>query len=165
MRPCLKKEETLLREDCIISALVGLAGACGSNPKTEDTDRVVLESLAAPLLHPEWDGEALDRVAQRVRAEKYAVSPGCAHCAAPCGNTSDYDMCRLEGARAEIRSLKRRLLAALQRMAAQHEEPPAGMEFFYKALAYVGYDVEEAPLLALVEKAERMARETGRNHL
>ena len=156
MRPCLKKEETLLREDCIISALVGLAGACGSNPKTA-------ESLAAPLLHPEWDGEALDRVAQRVRAEKYAVSPGCAHCAAPCGNTSDYNMRRLEGARAEIRSLKRRLLAALQHMAAQ--EPPAGMEFFYKALAYVGYDVEEAPLLALVEKAEQMARETGRNHL
>ena len=74
-------------------------------------------------------------------------------------------MRRLEGARAEIRSLKRRLLAALQHMAAQHEEPPAGMEFFYKALAYVGYDVEEAPLLALVEKAEQMARETGRNHL
>lgn len=147
-----------MREDSIISALIGLAGACGSNPKTADTDRVVMEALAAPLRHPDWDSEALDRVVQGIHAEKYAVSPGCAHCAAPCGNTSDYDMRRLESARPEIRSLKRRLLAALQRIAAQQEGTPADMEFFYKALAYSGYDVEEAPLLALVEQAERMER-------
>lgn len=150
-----------MREDSIISALVGLAGACGSNPKTADTDQVVMEALAAPLLHPEWDRDALSQVVQGIHAEKNAVAPGCAHCAAPCGNTSDYDMRRLEGAPEEIRTLKRRLLAALQRVAAQHEEPPADMEFFYKALAYVGYDVEEAPLLALVEQAEDMERNTS----
>ena len=150
-----------MREDSIISALIGLAGACGSNPKTADTDRIVIEALAAPLLHPEWDSGALDALVQAVHAEKHAVSPGCALCASPCGNTSDYDMRRLEGAREEIRRLKRRILAALQRTAARVSAAglPEDMSFFYRALVYVGYDAEEEVLRALAEEAERMERD------
>ena len=72
-----------LPDEAVISALIGLAGACNNNPKTLRTDRVLLRALAGEL-----DAEA-------VRAEKFAVAPDCAVCANPCGNTSDYDMDRL----------------------------------------------------------------------
>ena len=78
-----------MREDGILSALIGLVGACGGNPKTANTDKVIVKALAFPLLHPEED---VSGTVEAVRAEKNAVAPHCAHCASPCGNTSDYDM-------------------------------------------------------------------------
>ena len=38
-----------MKEDKTISALIGLVGACNNNPKTENTDRVIIKALAFPL--------------------------------------------------------------------------------------------------------------------
>ena len=94
------------------------------------------------------------------------MSPGCAHCAMPCGNTSDYDMERLYGAEPRIREAKLLVLRELQALAAcvwQSGELEAYIrqdgEFFYKALATIGYDVKETDLLALLDEArERKSR-------
>ena len=83
--------------DRIISVLVGLAGACGNNPKTPDTDSLIMRALAFPVLCPEADEEGLAEVVDGLYAEKHAIAPGCAECAFPCGNTSDYDMGRIYG--------------------------------------------------------------------
>ena len=48
-----------MREDKVISALIGLAGACSSNPKTDATDNVVIKALAASVPSQESDDEHL----------------------------------------------------------------------------------------------------------
>ena len=81
-------------QDLLTGALIGLVKACGTNPKTEITDAIVAEGLA--MTSPDFPGEVtepeLASFIAKVRDEKYTVSPGCRLCAAPCGNTSDFDM-------------------------------------------------------------------------
>lgn len=42
-------------EDKVISALIGLAGACNNNPKKADTDSLIIKALAFPLICLEYD--------------------------------------------------------------------------------------------------------------
>lgn len=150
-----------MREDKIISALIGLVGACNNNPKTADTDSLVIKALAFPLIFPECDDRALQEIVNDIYLEKNSVAPGCAVCTTPCGNTSDYDMNRIYEADDKIRKTKLQILEKLQKLAVsiycnQKSEiiPYIDNEFFYKALSYISYDIEEAALLELLEEAE-----------
>lgn len=146
-----------MREDKIISALIGLIGACSSNPKTANTDALVIKALAFPLVFPEFDDRALEELIQEIYSEKFTIAPGCAQCAAPCGNTSDYDMNRIYQAEDNIRTLKLQILSQLQKIAFQaYSGAKAGIDsnFFYRALSYLSYDMEEKPLRELFAEAE-----------
>lgn len=143
-----------MQEDKIINALVGLVGACNNNPKTENTDHVVIKTLAFPSAYQETNDETLPALIEEIYAEKYTVAPGCATCQTPCGNTSDYDMNRIYEAGTDIRDLKLKMIAALRELAAdvyRHQKPDAlsadSMEIFYKILAYISYDMETDSLL------------------
>lgn len=147
----------------MISALIGLVGACNNNPKTADTDSVVIKALAFPVLCPEYDDKALQKVVDDIYSEKSSVAPGCAICTAPCGNTSDYDMRRIYEADDVIRKVKLQILEKLQHLAAHiccnHESGIASypdIGFFYKALFYVSYDMDAAGLLGLLDEAENI---------
>lgn len=154
-----------LREGRIISALIGLAGACNNNPKTADTDSLVIRALAFPLLCPEYDDRALQEMVDRIHREKNSVAPGCAVCAAPCGGTSDYDMCRLYEADDGICRLKLQILKKLKGLAAYCHNQESGTipdidpDFFYKALLYVGSDMDEADLQGLLNEAETIGHD------
>lgn len=150
-----------MKEDKIISALIGLVGACNNNPKTAATDSLVIRTLAFPLLCPEYDDLALRKIVEEIYAEKNSVAPGCVVCQAPCGNTSDYDMHRIYEADDGIRKVKLQILEKLRKLAAyvcrnQESErmPYTDSAFFYKALSYVSYDQDEAALLELLDEAE-----------
>ena len=144
-----------MERDKIISALIGLVGACGSNPKTANTDSLMRKALAFPLLCPEaGEGELLSLL-EEIYREKNTVSPGCAHCACPCGNTSDYDMSRLHKAPAEIRRLKLELLDRLGEAAAKLPQE-ADCEIFYRGLSYVSLDLEPERLLSLQEELKAL---------
>lgn len=152
-----------MREDAVIGALIGLAGACGNNPKTANTDRLVLQALAFPVLYPECEDRALQELVNSIHSEKYTIAPGCAVCMTPCGNTSDYDMYRLYEAEDAVRNAKLRVLARIQKLAANiyrrlgnQEKLPIDTGFFYKALSYVGYDVDEAALLEILDEADKI---------
>lgn len=151
-----------MREDRIISALIGLVGACNNNPKTDHTDSVVIKALAFPLLCPEYDDTALRKIVEDIHSEKNSVAPGCAFCAAPCGNTSDYDMRRIYEADDGIRKVKLQILEKIQRLAEyacrsrESGRIPPDSGFFYKALSYVSYDMDEADLLGLLDEAEKI---------
>lgn len=154
-----------MKEDQIISALIGLVGACNNNPKTTDTDDLVIKALAFPLICPEYDDMALQEMVNDIYSEKNSVAPGCAMCTAPCGNTSDYDMRRIYEADGEIRKAKLQILGKLHELAAyayrnrQSGMPPCtDNEFFYKALSYVSYDMDVTDLLGLLDDAENMER-------
>lgn len=54
-----------MQKDKIISALIGLVGACNNNPKTENTDRLVIKALASAS-----DPDAVNDTVSEIRKEK-----------------------------------------------------------------------------------------------
>lgn len=154
-----------MKEDRIISALIGLVGACNNNPKTTDTDNLVIKALAFPLICPEYDDGTLQKMIDNIYSEKNSVAPGCAMCTAPCGNTSDYDMRRIYEADDETRKVKLQILEKIQELAYyayrdRQSGIPSNIDnvFFYKSLSYVSYDMDVTDLLGLLEEAENMER-------
>ena len=154
---CGKKSVTADLQDELTGALVGHAHACMNNPKTEQTDRIIIEGLFTTITNVNFNDETLREMIARVREEKGRVVPGCAACMSPCGNTSDYDMKRMWEADEDIRSLKSLILFGIRGMAAYayhamvlgytNEEVN---DFFYRALFAVGEDFEMEDLLPLV---------------
>ena len=157
----------------IISALIGLVGACNNNPRTDNTDYILIKALAFPLTQSEADAETTQALIEEIYAEKYTVSPGCASCQTPCGNTSDYDMNRIYNAEADIRELKLKMISALEEMAADIYScqkldllSAESMELFYKVLAYISFDMEGDSLFTfwkdVQETIEKVRREIQR---
>lgn len=148
-----------MQGDAVISALIGLVGACNNNPKTAQTDRILLKALATG--GKETDEQAL---VEEIRAEKYAVAPDCAVCANPCGNTSDYDMERLYTAAEAIRGIKLQILSALRETAGMLlHAPETEIDLLYKALLYVGCDLEPDPLRAVLGEAQAYQQKVERD--
>ena len=152
-------------EDKIIGELVGLAGACNNNPKTKNTDTLVIKALAFPVLNTQANADTLQEMTEDIYAEKYTIAPGCATCQSPCGNTSDYDMSRIYNAEDSIRSLKLQLLSELQNLASDLYRndktnllPQESMELFYKVLIYISFDMEKEGLLAFLEETQESIR-------
>ena len=163
-------------QDLLTGALIGLVKACGTNPKTENTDAIVTEGLA--MTSPDFPGEVTE-------PELASVSPGCRLCAAPCGNTSDFDMKEIAGGEKE-KSMKRELLALIRAMAVKiwkhsgrgttgndgaGEEAsdiyggvgacalaadPEQLFFFYKALSIISYDFTCEELVPVLEEAKSL---------
>ena len=142
-----------MEESKIISALIGLVGACNNNPKTENTDHVIIKALALAQIQSEADDETQQSLIEEIHTEKYTIAPGCAVCQIPCGNTSDYDMSRIYQAKTDIRNLKLKMIGALNELAAdvfsrqkQDALSAEDMEIFYKVLMYISYDMEKTIL-------------------
>ncbi len=54
-----------MKKEKIISVLIGLVGACNNNPKTTDTDSLIVKALSFPLICPNADtAEILDMVSE-----------------------------------------------------------------------------------------------------
>lgn len=150
-----------MEDNKIISALIGLVGACNNNPKTKNTDRVVIKALAFSLTHPEADIETLQAIIDEIHTEKYTIAPNCAVCQTPCGNTSDYDMNRIYNAETVVRDLKLKMLSALKGLAADLFSyrksdvlSAEDVEIFYKVLAYISFDMEKNSLLAFWDEVQ-----------
>lgn len=129
-------------QDRIIGVLIGFAGACNNNIKTESTDKLLIEALAFPS-----SGLSEEDIIQKIRTEKDIVAPGCAVCASPCGNTSDYNMNRIYNAGQDICDIKHEMISFIcnaatyvyiNKSALTDDE----MNLFYTALSYIGYDLD-----------------------
>ena len=115
------------------------------------------------MLCPGYDDKALREIVDSIHSEKNSVAPGCAICTAPCGNTSDYDMCRIYEAEDVIRKAKLQILGEVQKLAAyvccnqeSGRSTYTDYRFFYKALSYVSYDMDEAGLLGLLDEVKKI---------
>ena len=154
---CGKSADTANLQDALTGALIGLARACTNNPKTENTDRLILEGLFTTVTNVSFNDQTLRAMIRRIREEKERIVPGCIPCAARCGNTDDYDMNRIWDADEDIRSLKSLILFGIRGMAAyayhamvlgyQDEEVNS---FFYKALFVLAEDWGMEDLLPAV---------------
>lgn len=139
----------------LLGALMGLARACENNPKTDHTDGVVVEVLAACGGQKEISEGTFAGLLDKIQEEKDAVSPGCASCACPCGNTAPYDMGWIGGTGAG--AVKRRLLEGVCLAACSMvngempgAEPETALGLFYRALLLISYELEEEDYLPLL---------------
>lgn len=154
-----------MNTDKIISALIGLVGACGSNQKTENTDGIVLSALAFAGLHPDCSEDDIAAAVSEIHADKYAISPNCATCIMPCGNTSDYDMSRIYNAPDDIRKIKLDIISDIRLIAEKavrsgRELPTEEIELIYRALAYVSYDIDKVYLLGILDDIRKVNQKT-----
>lgn len=127
----------------VLSALIGLAGAIGNNGKTETTDAVVRKGLLSDGVHDDIDA---------IHKEKYKISPNCENCQSPCGNTSDYPIEKYEEWSDAQRKVKEKVLAELKRLASEMPEDKELPDLVYKAISYVGYDLQETTYINLCEE-------------
>ena len=127
----------------VLSALIGLAGAIGNNGKTETTDAVVRKGLLSDGVHDDIDA---------IHKEKYKISPNCETCQSPCGNTSDYPIEKYEEWSDAQRKVKEKVFAELKRLASEMPEDKELPDLVYKAISYVGYDLQETTYINLCEE-------------
>ncbi|MBQ8237654.1 MAG: hydroxylamine reductase [Oscillospiraceae bacterium] len=146
---CGKKADTADLQDRLTGKLIGLARATDGNEHliNADASMVIIESLFATLTNVNFDNTALEKLMERVEAEKKKMVPDCFTCASPCGKNFDYDMRKLWTADEDIRSLKSLILFGIRGVAAyayhaavlgyRNEEVE---RFLYKALIAIGMD-------------------------
>ena len=149
MGVCGKKADTAQLQDQLTGALIGLARATDGNEHliSQSSTAVIVEGLFATLTNVNFDNAALEKLLERVKAEKRKMVPDCFTCASPCGKNNDYDMASLWNAEEDIRSLKSLILFGIRGMAAYayhaavlgYREPEVD-RFFYKALIAIGMD-------------------------
>lgn len=149
------------KEKELIGALIGLAKACNVHLKTENTDSIVIKSLAA-IFPLEENG---DELLQGVREEKLAVAPDCATCLAPCGNTDEYNLDELQvsGISETVRDLKFQLLNISHEIAAGMvyytiNSTEKNINLLYKALCVVSYDVDEERVKTVLKELQEITR-------
>ena len=154
---CGKDASTAKLQDELTGALIGLVKTCGSSTKTENTDRIIIEGLFTTITNVNFNNQTLQDMIDKVHNEKNIISPGCSACEARCGNTDDYDLNEIWNANEDIRSLKSLILFGIRGMAAYaYHAMVLGYtddtvnEFFYKALSYISFDLDESQLLPVV---------------
>lgn len=149
----------------LLGATIALAKTCGNNPKTESTDRIIVEALMA-VHTKEFEAKMLQKKLEMVRQEKHTIAPNCDTCAHPCGNTVEYDLNLLKNDDSECRELKEQMLQDLQELAVEFyramlmkKDVSDHMVIFHKALEVVTYPLEkedlEAILMEIQEKKEK----------
>lgn len=157
---CGKSSTTAALQDELTGALIGLAKACGNQSRTKESTRLILKGLFTTVTNVSFHDGTLSELIAQVRAEKNRIVPDCSSCTSPCGNTGDYDMKDLWNAQEDIRSLKSLILFGIRGVAAYaYHAAVLGYEdeevnaFFYKALSFVGYDLEMQDLLPVAMEA------------
>lgn len=147
----------------LLGALIGLARACENNPKTENTDGVVVEILAACAGQKEISEGTFAGLLDKIQEEKDTVSPGCASCACPCGNTAAYDMSRIGETGPD--AVKWRLIDGICRLACSMKKEAAphktALGLFYRVLPMVSYELEEEDYLSLMSELEGIRKSYG----
>lgn len=160
------RNEVSMKGEQIISALIGLAGAVSNNGKSENTDEVVRTALlsirlevAEPETHTsnmvksESDASKIIKseyeIVDLIHKEKFKISPNCATCQFPCGNTSDYDMARFNESEDNIKVWKMKLIAAMQGYLTEGNEVT---EMIYRGISFLGYELDESAYANLINK-------------
>lgn len=136
----------------IISALVGLTGACGNNGKTKCTDSIVKNALLNC-----YSVVDEDEIVSAIIKEKYTIAPNCEICSVPCGNTSDYDMEKFHQNK-ELKAIKEELIKETVELVKRLDNS-SKIELpieIYKSISYFGYDLSFDSYQELINTLRKM---------
>lgn len=128
----------------IIGALIGLVGAVSNNGKTEQTDAVIRDALLH--LH---DQTRQEQIVHKIHEQKNLIAPDCATCQSPCGNTSDYDMSKLDHEEESVQTAKKQLIETIYTVLTKNEKVA---EEIYRGIAYIGYPMSAEDCKQLQEQ-------------
>lgn len=162
----IKKTDSHYR--AVLGAVVGLAKTCGNNPYTDETIKLMCDTLSE-LNSTEniVDGKAscgekkAEQMLERLHAEKYNISPGCAVCQARCGNTDDYDIALIldeEPVKLDIKEKLIRCVVSMAEAAGRDTALYADDEFrlvFTGTLTVLSYDMSVKGLENALEQAKK----------
>ncbi len=108
------------------------------------------------MVKPKADTSEMDRseaaeseIVDLIHKEKFKISPNCATCQFPCGNTSDYDMARFNESEENIKAWKMKLIAAMQDYLTEGNEVT---EMIYRGISFLGYELDESAYANLINK-------------
>ena len=113
--------------DDLLSAAVGLARALDTVPDAEG-----MRVLCAALHSKGADAP------ERLRTEKWRISPDCRTCAAPCGRKADYDETQAAQDTPETREAKRAAWEALLRYVRSRSPAQCDAEAVLRLVFYLG---------------------------
>ena len=161
-------EKTDSHYRAVLGAVVGLAKTCGNNPYTDETIKLMCDTLAE-LNSTEnivdgkvsCDEKTAEQMLEMLHGEKYNISPGCAVCQARCGNTDDYDIALIldeEPVKLEIKEKLIRCVTAMAEAAGRDTALYADDEFrlvFTGALTVLSYDMSVKGLENALEQAKK----------
>ncbi len=155
---CGKTADVAKLQDELTGAMVGLARATGGEQeKAAAVGEILIEGLFTTVTNVNFHKETLQKLIDRVHAEKQKLVPDCAVCSSACGRTDDYDMNEIWNANEDVRSLKSLILFGIRGMAAYaHHAMVLGYTdeevnvFFAKALFAIGEDWGMEELLPIV---------------
>lgn len=141
----------------LIGALIGLANACGNNPPTENTNKLILKGLIATIPTSNITAEELHSLIEEVREDKFSVVPNCRYCESPCGNTSDYDMKKLLEEDESIQAFKQLIILILRGIATNaYQASLSGHEdndiyaYLHKGLSFISFRLDSNTLSDLI---------------
>ncbi len=147
---CGKPADTANLQDELTGALIGLARLAQRGDTKASTHKAMLAGLFTTITNVNFDSEAVGRQIEAVKKETAAL-------ASRSGAVEAYDMQQLWNDNEDIRSLKSLILFGLRGMAAYaYHALVLGYtddevnDFFYKALAAIGEDMDMEALLPLV---------------
>lgn len=131
-----------MKKKKILSALIGLVGTVSNNGKTENTDHVIITALLS---------DDSEEIVATIHKEKYQISPNCESCQLPCGNTSDYDIDQFDRWSGEVKLIKEEIIEKLIGVAKDCKSNEQLPKIVYKAIAYLGYDLQIESYQSLLE--------------
>ena len=145
----------------ILCALIGLTGAISNNGKTENTDRIVVDALLFGRDKMKTAARTPEEMVELIHREKFTISPNCATCQSPCGNTSDYDERKFDATAGEFLDVKIQVYNALIDAVERHygnalEGAPIELsDIAYRAISYIGYDMDMETYRKLLDDIEK----------
>lgn len=151
--------ESLSLRDELIGCTIGLSRVCSMHKKTPRTDLLILQALLDSADTSLSDG-TIQSTLSLIKSEKSKIAPMCESCAARCGNSDDYDMCRLYDAPDSIRELKLAILHKIQDMAKDAiVKLRSGsldekiLTYFHKCLFVISEDWDESRLSEVLHES------------
>lgn len=124
---------------------------------TSETDKP--ETAEPETAKPEADTSDIVRteseIVDLIHKEKFKISPNCATCQFPCGNTSDYDMARFNESEENIKAWKMKLIATMQDYLTEGNEVT---EMIYRGISFLGYELDESAYANLINKINESSK-------
>lgn len=121
-------------------------------PKADTSETAKPEADTSELVKSEVDES---EIVDLIHKEKFKISPNCATCQFPCGNTSDYDMARFNESEENIKAWKMKLIAAMQDYLTEGNEVT---EMIYRGISFLGYELDESAYANLINKINESSK-------
>ena len=125
-------------------------------PEAAEPETAKPVTYTSDMVKPKADTSEMDKseadeseIVDLIHKEKFKISPNCATCQFPCGNTSDYDMARFNESEENIKAWKMKLIAAMQDYLTEGNEVT---EMIYRGISFLGYELDESAYANLINK-------------